>query len=330
MKDLKEILGGKAFANAKESKDISFQKPMLATLTKEYFNDPEWIYERKLDGVRCVATISNSDVQLFTRNEKSLTNTYPEIAEALEQQNMNLILDGEIVAFNGQVSSFSKLQNRMGTDKTEKVEHPEIAVYYYVFDVLQYDSYDLTGLELNWRKKVLNSLDFSDPIRRTAYRRENGKGFHEKACKKGWEGVIAKDGTAGYSHSRSKKWLKFKCTEGQELVIAGYTAPDGERKGFGALLVGFYKGDDLKYAGKVGTGYDDNFLEDFISRLQQIHRKTSPFEDFDSDAENIQFVTPKYVGEFSFTEWTQDNKLRHPSFLGLREDKDAKQVIKEV
>lgn len=329
MKKLEDIVGKDAFAKAKKQASTTFLKPMLATLTKNYFNDEEWIYERKLDGVRSILIVKDGKVEIKSRNENSLTNTYPEIADALEGQSLDLVLDGEVVAFDGKVTSFSKLQNRMGTDKKDKVQNPEITVFCYIFDVMQYGGYDITELALNDRKKVLNALDIADPIRRTTYRRENGIAYRKEACEKNWEGVIAKDGTSTYVHSRSKKWLKFKCANGQELVIAGYTSPQGNRKGFGALLVGFYKDGDLLYAGKVGTGYDDQFLEEFHEKLEKIKRKTSPFEDFEADDDDIHFVRPEYVGEFSFTEWTNDHKLRHPSFLGLRKDKDAKEVIRE-
>lgn len=330
MKDLKEILGEHAFAKAEKTPSTNFQKPMLATLTKDYFDDENWIYERKLDGVRSVIVVKKGKVELYSRNEKPLTNTYPEIVAALEDQlKIDLVMDGEIVAFDGKVTSFSKLQDRMQTDREVIKENPDVKVYLYIFDIMQYGDYDITQLELNQRKKILKELNFSEPIRRTAHRRKNGKAYHEEACQKNWEGVIAKDATATYVHSRSKKWLKFKCTSGQELVIGGYTTPEGERIGFGALLVGFYQDEKLKYAGKVGTGYDDDFLESFSKKLKNIKRKTSPFADFDPSDADIHFVTPKYVGEFSFTEWTDNNKLRHPSFLGLRNDKEPEEIIKE-
>ena len=146
------------------------------------------------------------------------------------------------------------------------------------------------------------------------------------------EGVIAKDGNASYVHSRSKKWLKFKCSHGQEFVIVGFTDPEGSRKGFGALLIGYHDDNgDLRYAGKVGTGYDDDFLESFGETLKSIERKTPPVaaEDDPPSSSSVHWVTPKYVGEVGFTEWTDDGKLRHPRFLGLRRDKDPEEIVRE-
>ena len=150
-----------------------------------------------------------------------------------------------------------------------------------------------------------------------------------EACEKGWEGVIAKDATSEYVHSRSRSWLKFKCTASQELVIGGFTEPKSSREGFGALLVGYYDDDKLRYAGKVGTGYDDEFLQGFRRRLERAKRKTSPFSGEHPDADEITWVTPEFVGEFGFTEWTSAGKLRHPRFLGLRRDKDPRKVVRE-
>lgn len=309
-----------------------FVQPMLATLTDDYFDDETWIYERKLDGVRCLVAVEEGSSKLWSRNEKELSNSYPELVEAIDAQKLpNLIADGEIVAFDGNVSSFSKLQNRMQIKDPEKARNTGVAVYLYLFDLLHLDGHNLTQLPLLERKKVLKRLfAWEDPIRYTSHRRENGTAYHTEACRKGWEGVIAKDGKSTYVHSRSKKWLKFKCEKGQELVIGGFTEPQGERVGFGAMLVGFYKNGSLHYAGKVGTGYDDEFLRKWRKKFDKIERKTSPFQDFeDTDNGKNHWITPKYVGEFGFTEWTNGNKLRHPRFLGMRYDKDAKNVKKE-
>jgi DNA ligase D-like protein (predicted ligase) len=302
---------------------------MLATLTHDFFDDADWIYERKLDGVRTVVTVKDGEVKLTSRNDNEQTKNFPELAEALSNQiDVDLIADGEIIAFDGNKSSFSRLQDRLGIDQSNNDKDPDVKVYLYLFDVMYTDGYDLQDLPLHERKKVLRELELSDPIRRTSYRRENGIAYHKEACEKGWEGIIAKDGNSKYANSRSKKWLKFKCTADQELVIGGYTMPEGDRKGFGALLVGFYKDGKLQYAGKVGTGYDDDFLKSFKVQLDKVQRKTSPFADFDEE-HDVQFVTPKYIGAFSFTEWTDNNKLRHPSFKGLRHDKNPEDVVKE-
>ncbi|MFO7744296.1 MAG: non-homologous end-joining DNA ligase [Psychroflexus sp.] len=333
MKLLKDLIEQDVFEKAKEKKFPGFVKPMLATLTDDYFNDSEWIYERKLDGERCEILIENAKVFIYSRNEKKLNSTYPELVEALEKEKYpNLILDGEIVTFDGDLTSFSKLQNRMQLKNSEDARKSDVKVYLYVFDIMYYQDYAIDQFSLKARKKILKAaLTWDDPVRFVAHRNEDGKAFHKEACQKGWEGIIAKDGESTYVHSRSKKWLKFKCAKGQELVIGGFTEPEGERLGFGALLVGYYEKNALMFAGKVGTGFDDEFLKKWREKFNQIEQDFSPFENFDNDENGANhWIKPKYVGEFGFTEWTDDNKLRHPRFLGIRDDKEAEQVTKEV
>lgn len=167
----------------------------------------------------------------------------------------DFIADGEIVAFDGKLTSFSKLQKRMQVMDPEKARHLKPKVYLYLFDMVYYDGYDLTNLSLTERKKILKEkLSWNDPVRYTSHIRESGKEYYAQACKKGWEGIIAKNGRSTYKHTRSRDWLKFKCTNGQELVIGGFTEPQRARIGFGALLVGFYHDDKLLYAGKAGAG----------------------------------------------------------------------------
>lgn len=332
MKTLEDIIAPDVFKKAEKKIFPGFVKPMLATLTDDYFDDPQWIYERKLDGERCEILIEKGKVSIYSRNEKKLNSTYPEVEEALSKEEYpNLILDGEIVAFEGKVTSFSKLQNRMQTKDPEEARNSEVKVFLYVFDMMYYQNFSLHQLPLKERKKILKSvLTWKDSVRFVSHRNEKGKEYHEKACKKGWEGIIAKDGNSTYVHSRSKKWLKFKCSKGQELVIGGFTEPEGERLGFGALLVGYYKNDKLHYAGKAGTGYDDEFLAKWREKFDEIESESSPFQNFDDEeGEANHWLKPKYVGEFGFTEWTDDGKLRHPRFIGMRDDKHPKEVTKE-
>lgn len=307
-----------------------WQAPMLATLTDKRFSDSGWLYERKLDGERALAFKKDTDVRLMSRNRKDISTNYPEILDALRRQPAtDFIVDGEIVAFDGPVTSFSRLQKRMQISDPDRARQSGIAVHFYLFDILYLDGHDVTSIALRRRKTLLKSrIDFVRPLRFTPHRNRNGEAYYTQACKKGWEGVIAKRAASTYSHKRSTDWLKFKCAKGQELVIGGFTEPSGSRLGFGALLVGYHDGDDLRYAGRVGTGYDDAFLKDFRSRLDEISRDTSPFSD--NIAENgVTWVEPVHVGEFEFTEWTRSGKLRHPRFLGLRRDKEAKDVIRE-
>jgi len=317
---------------ARKEKFPNFDTPMLATLTKDYFDDPEWIYERKLDGIRGLVYKKEKNVRLLSRNEQDLGATFPEIREAASAlSEEDFIADGELVTFDKRVSSFSRLQDRLPIrdNPSEAVTSPK--VYLYIFDLLFYHDVSVEKVPLLGRKSLLRKgFTRSDPFRLTAYRREAGKKFLQEACQKGWEGLIAKNENSTYTHGRSRQWLKFKCTNGQELVIGGFSEPRGERIGFGALLVGYYSHGKLQYAGKVGTGFDDEFLGKWREKLDRIASSKSPFENFSNDRNGrYHWVQPKYVGEFSFMEWTDKNKLRHPSFLGIRYDKDPREVKKE-
>ena len=280
-------------------KRAAWMPPALATLTDKRFSDPDWLYERKLDGERVLAFKDGDKVRLSSRNKKTLNATYPEVVDAMAKQGCDkLIVDGDAVKF-------------------------------YVFDLMQLETHDLRRLPLRARKKLLkDALEFEKPIRFTPHRVESGEAYYEEACKKGWEGVIAKRADAAYAGKRTREWLKFKCDKGQELVIGGFTDPKGSRKGFGALLVGYYEDGDLKYAGKVGTGYDEEILRGLRKKMDRLKRERSPFSD-DVDGRNVTWVRPKLVAEFGFTEWTDDGRLRHPRFLGLRRDKKARDVKRE-
>ncbi len=326
LKDLTEDAQDKL----KRKKMPNWTDPMLAKLTHDYFSHKNWIYERKLDGERILVFCRNKEIKLMTRNKKEAGKPYPEIVEALGRYSgTDFIADGEMVAFDGRITSFSKLQNRMHLKNEKEIRNSKTKVYLYLFDLLYYDDYEITGLSLMDRKKILwAAFKFKDPLRHTTYRKENGEDYLKDACRKGWEGLIAKDGTSTYTHSRSSDWLKFKCSKQQEFVIGGYTDPQGARTGFGALLIGFYKKDKLLYAGKVGTGYDDETLKRMSKRLHSIERKTSPYDERVKE-KNVHWVSPELVGQVGFTEWTSDHKLRHPRFMGLRRDKYPKEVIRE-
>jgi len=304
--------------------------PMLARLTDRRFSDRKWLFERKFDGERALAFCAGKAVHLLSRNRKDIGDTYPELVEALaDQRCADFIADGEIVAFDGAVTSFARLQHRMQIEDPDEARASGVAVYYYLFDLIYLDGYQLDQLPLRARKKLLKrAIAFDDPLRFTTHRNEDGEAFYEHACESGWEVVIAKRADGPYRHSRSSDWLKFKCAKGQELVIGGFTEPQGSRKGFGALLVGYYDDGALRYAGKVGTGYDDELLVQLRVRLDGIARRTSPFANEVSET-GVTWVEPKLVGEFGFTEWTKAGKLRHPRFLGLRRDKSPKDVTRE-
>ena len=241
------------------------------------------------------------------------------------------ILDGEIVAFKKKETSFSLLQGRFGIISATKARSRKIPVYYYIFDVLYCESYFVTHLPLLTRKKILQKLiPFHGIIRYVMHKNEKGELYFKQACKKGWEGLIAKKAESSYVSKRSPHWLKFKCSNEQELVIGGYTNPGGSRTDFGALLLGYYENKNLKYAGKVGTGFNQTILKELGAQLRKQEIKTCPFDNYDESTKNIHWVKPTLVCEVQFTEWTRDNKLRHPSYLGLRRDKKAKDVVQEV
>ncbi|WP_405226660.1 non-homologous end-joining DNA ligase [Lentisalinibacter sediminis] len=304
--------------------------PMLATLTDDHFSSEDWIYERKLDGERCLVFGDGRGVRILSRNRKKLNDTYPELVEALEEAGPDrFITDGEIVTFDGKVTSFSRLQQRIGISDPDEARATGIGVWLYLFDLIYLDRYLLDELPLRSRKRLLrDAFDFGGRLRYTRHRNTEGEAYYQEACRKGWEGVIAKKADGRYVHSRSRDWLKFKCVNRQELVIGGYTDPKGSRKGFGALLVGYYEDDELRYAGKVGTGFDDETLEKLHDRMQAIERDEPGFDE-EVREKNAHWITPELVGEFGFTEWTGDGKLRHPRYIGLREDKPAKKVRRE-
>ncbi len=211
----------------------------------------------------------------------------------------------------------------------EEAKSSNVCVYFYLFDILHLNGYDVTKVDLRSRKKLLrNALEFINKIRFTAHRNTEGEKHHREACRKGWEGIIAKDAESSYVHSRSGKWLKFKCVNQQEFVIGGYTEPQGERVGFGAILIGYYDNGDLKYAGKVGTGYDNETLHRLKELFKERKRNKPPFSQ-EVKEKNSHWIKPDLVCEIAFAEWTDDNKLRHPRYLGLRRDKKAKDVVKE-
>ena len=310
-------------------------EPMKATLTDDRFDDPEWIFERKLDGVRLlIDATAGSAVRIRSRNQEDLTGAYPEIAEAVDRMAPDdVVLDGEVVAFSGNKTSFSRLQGRMQLRDPDEARATGIAVYAYLFDIPYLDGHDLREVPLRDRKRVLRAaIDFDDPLRFTTHRNEHGRDAYEDACRKGWEGLIAKKASSTYkSGTRSREWLKFKCVKEQEFVIGGFTDPKGERIGFGALLVGVHdgKGGPLHYAGKVGTGFDDAMLERLGGQLADLERDDSPFEDRTKRTKGVHWVEPELVGQIEFTEWTDDGRLRHPSFKGLRDDKEPAAVVRE-
>lgn len=306
-------------------------EPMKARLHDAPFDDPGWVFERKLDGIRAIVRREGARATLTSRTGRDLSGAYPELVEALAAEPAErFVADGEVVAFDGSRTSFEKLQGRMGIHDPRLARLTGIPVYLYLFDLLEIDGRDITSLPLRTRKAALRDLlAFAEPLRYTPHRNERGVAFFREACAKGWEGLIAKRADSPYAPTRSRDWLKLKCAFEQELVIGGFTPPRGSRKRFGALLVGYYEGGELRYAGKVGTGFDQRTLERLGDRLEALEVSASPFAR-DGLPREARWVEPRLVGQFGFAEWTRDGKLRHPRFLGLREDKRPEEVVREL
>jgi DNA ligase D-like protein (predicted ligase) len=307
-------------------------EPMKATLSKEPFDDESWIFERKLDGVRCLAYRHGHNIRLLSRTGRELGRSYPELVEAIAAEPCpEFVIDGEIVAFEGRVTSFSKLQGRMQLTDPQAARRTGIEVFLYVFDVVHLDGYDMRELPLRSRKALLRrGFSFKGHVRYLTHRNAAGRDFYLDACARGLEGIIGKRAESTYRSARSREWLKFKCIAEQELVIGGFTVPKGSRTDFGALLVGYYDDRKLRYAGKVGTGFDQRTLRDLGARMRGLEASASPFaDDVKPRPAGVRWVRPELVAQIAFGEWTRDGRLRQPRYLGLREDKLARDVVRE-
>jgi bifunctional non-homologous end joining protein LigD len=308
---------------------VSGYAAMKAVLFDRPFSDPGWIFERKLDGIRCGIIRRDGQVRLLSRSDQALNGSYPEVVDALSAGGPDLIADGEIVAFKRGQTSFERLQRRMQIHDPERARRSGVAVYLYVFDLLELDGDDLRDRPLLERKRALRSaLKYTGPIRFTPHRNGEGEAYFEHACQQGWEGLIAKRSDSPYRSTRSRDWLKLKCSHAQELVVGGWTDPKGSRHRLGALLVGYWEGDRLRYAGKVGTGFDEATLERLGDELERRERRESPFLD-DRLPARAHWAEPELVAQIAFTEWTRDGRLRHPRYQGLREDKPSREVVRE-
>lgn len=304
--------------------------PMLATLSDRREFAKGWIFERKLDGIRVLAVRENGRTTIRSRSGRRLDATYPEIIEALDAQDAaDFTVDGEIVAYAHGRTDFSRLQQRMGLTKPRDVAASTVAVKYYVFDLLRLDGTDVRRLPLRTRKSLLRkALTFTDPLRFSTHRNEGGAELLADACERGWEGLIAKRADSTYRPRRSGDWLKLKCAHGQEFVVGGFTEPTGSREGIGALLIGYYEGDRLRYAGKVGTGFDRRTLLALRTRLDELQQSRSPFTDRVAERA-AHWARPRLVAQIEFSEWTRDGMLRHPRYQGLRDDKNPTDVVRE-
>ena len=279
---------------------------MAATLTQERFAGPDWIFERKLDGIRVLAFKHGDDVRLFSRNRLPLNEYYPAVVDAIRQLPVReVILDGEAT---------------WGWGKLGRGD-------YHVFDIVWLDGRDLSALPLDERRRILASLPLDLPIERVEALDDPEP--WTRACAEGWEGVIAKRRDSRYEHRRSPHWLKMKCEIVHDFVVGGFTDPQGGRVGFGALLVGYFEGDDFVFAGKVGTGFDTRLLRDLRARLDALAIPEPPFTKGKGLPRNGHWARPEIVVQVAFIEWTVHGKLRHPRLLGLRPDKTAREVVRE-
>ena len=277
-------------------------EPMAATLTEERFSGDDWLFERKFDGIRLLAYKEGGDVRLYSRNR--LPQHHPDLARVIARLPVrDAILDGE-AAWDGSGA-------------------------YHVFDVLWLDGHSVTGLPIEERRALLGGLPFEDPMRHVDLVKHERP--WELACRQGWEGVIAKRRGSPYEHRRSKLWLKMKCEASQEFAVGGFTDPQGGRAGLGALLIGYYDGADFVYAGELGTGFDTRLLLDLRQRLDAIELAAAPFTRATGlPRVRAHWVRPEIVVQVAFIEWTVHGKLRHPRLVGIRFDKDARDVVRET
>jgi ATP-dependent DNA ligase len=276
-------------------------EPMAATLTQERFAGGDWLFERKFDGIRLLAYKRGADVRVYSRNR--LSQNLPDLAEAIAGLPVHdVILDGEGTG-----------DGRSG---------------YHVFDILWLNGRDVTTLPIEERRALLESLPFESPMRRVELV-EDARPW-EVASREGWEGVIAKRRGSPYEHRRSKHWLKMKCEASQEFVVGGFTDPQGARVGLGALLIGYHENGDFVFAGKIGTGFDTRLLLDLRRRLDAIELPASPFTKATGLPRlRAHWVRPEIVVQVAFIEWTVHGKLRHPRLVGVRADKDHRDVTRE-
>ncbi|MFI5161508.1 MAG: DNA ligase D [Sphingobacteriales bacterium] len=301
--------------------------PMMAKLEAKVFDDPDWIYEKKLDGYRAVG-YTGKGAKLISRNGIDFSHKYKTVLDELKEIEQSAILDGELVIEdkNGQ-SRFQHIQNYDGDTNG-------LTLKYYVFDLLKLNGHDLRGLELLKRKELLKTLIEPLKSKRIIYSEHvhgNGSKLFEKAKKEGWEGIIGKDAHSYYSSGRrSDRWLKFKLQNSQEAIICGYTAPTGSRKHFGALILGINEGKKIRYIGNCGTGFNETSIKELYAKMQPLETSEKPLEEKVHQRSKVTWIKPKLVCEVWYAEWTGENHLRQPVFKGLRTDKNKEKVVMET
>jgi len=300
-------------------------QPMLATAAGETFDHQDWIFEVKWDGYRAIAEIRDQNVSLYSRNGISFNGKYGPVVESLRKLRFDAVLDGEIVVVDEQGRpDFQMLQHYQEPGKGH--------LLYYVFDLLYFQGHDLTNLPLVKRKELLRRVLPSSPrFRFSDHVRGEGKLFYRVAREKGLEGIMAKHSQSRYDvGKRSMQWLKLKTRMTQDGVIAGFTDPGGSRKHFGALVLGAYEGAIFVPIGQVGSGFTSHELKNIYDRLEPLVRQDNPFSVMLETTTPVTWVQPELVCEVSFSEWTEDGSMRHPVFLRMREDKNAREVVRET
>src|SRR5689334_15130299 len=312
--------------------------PMLATAIEKPFDDADWLYEIKWDGYRAVAYIQDGKARLVSRNQNDLTRQYPELRDlASALKTKSAVLDGEIVALDEQGrASFSLMQQRTGMREHGRraAPRPDIAIRYYLFDLIWIDGIDLRRVSLVERKQALASVVKADELVKYSDHFDSGIGLFEAAKDNGLEGILAKRRGSCYEERRSREWLKIKVTQTVDCVIGGYTDPEGSRQFFGSIVLGLYnKKSELIHVGQAGTGFNVATLKEIFQRLKRLEISRNPFSS-PVDTRHAHWVKPQLVAEIKFTEWTHETaegglKLRAPVFMGLRDDKDPKECTFE-
>lgn len=324
--NLKQI---KLLPGARKAPLPEFVPPQLATLVDKPPPGDEWFHELKLDGYRLICHVDRGQIRFWTRNQKDWTAKFPSLTKAVKSLRLtSAILDGEVVALDASGrASFQKLQQHINKNQAA-------GLMFHIFDLLYLDGFDLTRCTLRERKQVLAELfarvPEDSPLRYSDHVEGNGAAMFKQACKFGIEGIVSKLADSRYESTRNRNWLKIKCLKRQEFVIAGYTLSD---KGlpFSSLVLGVYEKGKLIYAGRAGTGFSNQMRVDLKKTLDKLKRPTRPFAKIpvDPGLRRAVWVEPTLVGEVAFTEWTDEDIIRHPSFQGLREDKKPVDVIRE-
>jgi bifunctional non-homologous end joining protein LigD len=309
-------------------------QPMLATLVDRPFNDDNWLYETKWDGIRALCFSDNGRIRYLSRNSIDITVRYPELSEVRKQVKADsFVLDGEIVAFDDEGRpNFQRLQSRIGLVKSSDIEKMsrKYPVVFYIFDLLYLNGFNLMNVPLIERKRLLESiLKTGNHFFYSQHVIGYGDEVYKMAAAAGLEGIVAKRIDSLYVQKRSRDWAKIKLQKRQEVVICGYTDPQGTREHIGALVVGVFNDNRLHYAGSVGGGFSQLSLKQVYTKLKPLSTEKSPFTEKIKLRQKVHWVKPVLVCEVRFTEWTEEGRLRHPIFLGLREDKRPEECVRE-